>query len=63
TGGAKSVTVDGEAVELTAITLTDDAGGGYTYFKLRDLGKVLGFNTGWTREQGVFVESDKPYTE
>lgn len=63
TGGAKSVTVDGEAVELTAITLTDDAGGGYTYFKLRDLGKVLGFNTGWTREQGVFVESNKPYTE
>ncbi|MCI9588282.1 MAG: leucine-rich repeat protein [Oscillospiraceae bacterium] len=63
TGGARSVTVDGEAVELTAITLTDDAGGGYTYFKLRDLGKVLGFNTGWTREQGVFVESDKPYTE
>jgi hypothetical protein len=63
TGGAKSVTVDGEAVEMTAITLTDDAGGGYTYFKLRDLGKALGFNTGWTREQGVFVESNKPYTE
>ena len=48
---------------MTAITLTDDAGGGYTYFKLRDLGKALGFNTGWTREQGVFVESSKPYTE
>ena len=63
TGGAKSVTVDGKAVEMTAITLTDDAGGGYTYFKLRDLGKALGFNTGWTREQGVFVESSKPYTE
>ena len=63
TGGAKSVNVDGEAVEMTAITLTDDAGGGYTYFKLRDLGKVLGFNTGWTREQGVFVESNKSYTE
>ena len=50
-------------MELTAIPLADDTGGGYTYFKLRDLGKVLGFHTGWTREQGVFVESDKPYAE
>ena len=59
TGGAKSVTVDGEAVELTAITLTDDAGGGYTYFKLRDLGKALGFNTGWTREHEAEVYGEQ----
>jgi hypothetical protein len=55
--------VNGEAVDMTAITLLDDAGGGYNYFKLRDLGKALGFNVGWSKEAGVFIESDKPYAE
>ena len=26
-------------------------------------GKALGFNVGWSKEAGVFIESDKPYTE
>lgn len=55
------VTVDGKAANLEAITLTDAKGGGYTYFKLRDLGKALNFNVGWTAERGIFVETDKPY--
>ena len=63
TGGSQSIQVDGEATEMTAITLLDDAGGGYNYFKLRDLGKALGFNVGWSKEAGVFIESDKPYAE
>lgn len=61
TGGAQAVKIDGQDVSMTAITLTDDNGGGYTYFKLRDLGAALGFNVGWSQEAGVFVESDQPY--
>ena len=63
TRGTQTIQVNGEAVDMTAITLLDDAGGGYNYFKLRDLGKALGFNVGWSKEAGVFIESDKPYAE
>ena len=55
--------VNGAASDLTAIFLTDDDGGGYTYYQLRDLGRKLGFNVDWTGERGVFVETGKPYTE
>ena len=37
--------------------------GSTNYFKIRDLGKLLGFNVGWTAEKGMFIESDKPYTD
>ena len=53
--------VNGEASDLAAITLTDDNGGNYNYYKLRDLGQKLGFNVDWTAERGVFIETDKPY--
>ena len=61
TGGGQSVKINGQAVELTAINLLDDNGGGYNYFKLRDLGAALGFNVSWSAERGIFVETDKPY--
>jgi hypothetical protein len=61
TGRDQSVLVDGDAVSMFAITLLDDQGGGYTYFKLRDLGEALGFNVGWSKDQGVFIETDRPY--
>ena len=61
TGGSQTIKINGEDVAMTAITLTDDNGGGYNYFKLRDLGKALGFNVGYSNENGVFIESDKPY--
>ena len=61
TGGARTVKINGSNVDMTAITLLDNAGGGYNYFKLRDLGKALGFNVGYSNERGVFIESDKPY--
>ncbi len=53
--------VNGAAVDLQAFVLTDDNGGGYTYYKLRDLGQALGFNVGWSGDRGVFIETDKPY--
>ena len=55
--------VNGKASDLRAIVLTDDKGGGYTYYKLRDLGQKLGFNVGWSVEKGVFIETGKPYTD
>lgn len=58
TAGTK---VNGAAADLSAIVLRDDNGGGYTYYKLRDLGKALGFNVGWSAEQGIFLETDQPY--
>ena len=55
--------IDGAAASLQGIVLTDDNGGGYTYFKLRDVGQALGFNVGWSSERGIFVETDKPYSD
>ena len=49
--------IGGEAVDLQAFTLTDDAGNGYTYYKLRDLGQALGFHVGWSAEKGVYIET------
>lgn len=53
--------VNGQTANLAAFMLTDDKGGGYTYYQLRDLGKALGFNVGWAADKGIFVETDKPY--
>lgn len=58
---ATATHVNGAPSELKAILLTSDSGGGFTYYKLRDLGKALGFNVGWSKAQGVFIETDKPY--
>ncbi len=51
----------GESIPFTAILLTDDQGGGYTYYKLRDLGKVLNFNVDWSASRGIYIESNQPY--
>ena len=55
--------INGQTAALEAIVLKDDGGNGYTYYKLRDLGKALGFNVGWSTANGVFVETGKPYTD
>lgn len=55
--------INAAAANLEAIVLKDDQGGAYTYYKLRDLGKALGFNVGWSGERGIFVETDKPYQD
>lgn len=34
---------------------------GQPYYKLRDLGRALEFNVGWSAQRGVFLETDKPY--
>ena len=55
--------VDGENAPLATVLLHDANGGGYTYYQLRDLGKALGFNVGWSAERGIFVESANAYTD
>ncbi len=56
-----STNINGNPTNLDAFKLTDDNGGGYTYYKLRDLGEYLGFNVGWSKDQGVYIETNKPY--
>ncbi len=55
---AAATKVDGQSADLSAFVLTDDAGGGYTYYKLRDLGAALGFHVDWSAERGVFIKTN-----
>lgn len=55
--------VNGVPTAFEAISLTDDRGGGYTYYQLRDLGRILGFNVGYDNARRViYVQSNQPYT-
>lgn len=49
--------INGAAADLSAILLKDDAGNGYTYYKLRDLGNALGFKVDWSKDKGIFIET------
>ena len=53
-----SIYVDGVKIDAQVYKIN-----GSNYFKLRDLGKALNFYVGWSKEQGMFIETDKPYTE
>ena len=55
---AAETRIDGSPVALDAIVLKDDAGGAYTYYKLRDLGAALGFTVGWSAETGIYLQTD-----
>lgn len=55
--GSGAVKVNGQSASLESIILTDDAGGDYTYFKLRDLGTALGFQVDWSADRGVFLNT------
>lgn len=57
----QSVTnIQGDAVDIDAIVLKDGAGSGYTYYKLRDLGELIGFRVDWNQQsQLIEVDSSK----
>ncbi len=57
TPAAAATKVNGQDAQLSAFVLTDDQGGGYTYYKLRDLGAALGFHVDWSVDRGVFIET------
>ena len=54
--------VDGMPLSLTAFQISWE-GGSPTYSQLRDLGRAMSFNGGWTRERGLFIEPDEFYTD
>lgn len=54
--------VNGAEVKLDAIVLRDDQGGGYTYYKLRDLGAALGFGVDWDSKRGVILNTAQATT-
>lgn len=62
TKASAATKIYGQSVPFSAIYLTDDNGGGYTYYKLRDLGQVLDFDVSWSAQRGIYIESDQPYT-
>lgn len=60
--GTASLTINGKSAPLSSILLTDDKGGGYTYFKLRDLGQALNFNVYWDKTRGqVCIQTGVDY--
>ena len=55
--------VNGVEQDIDTITLSDAEGGGYTFYKLRDLGEKLNFNVRWDNDaRCICIESDQPYT-
>lgn len=40
---------------LDSLQIKDDQGNGYTYFKLRDLGNLMGFTVEWDAEKGISI--------
>ena len=58
------VLTDGVTAPLEAFLLIDDNGGGHNYFKLRDIGKVAGFNVEWDSEKScIVVTTTESYKE
>ncbi|MCM1150228.1 MAG: leucine-rich repeat protein [Butyricicoccus sp.] len=53
-----SIYVDGQKIDVTVYKI-----GGCNFFMLRDIGRALGFYVGWTREDGVFIDTSKPYSD
>ncbi len=51
------VLFSGETKALEGIVITDVENGGHTFFKLRDLGAVLGFQVDWSAEKGIYIET------
>ena len=50
--------LNGAPVEIEAYNIN-----GHNYFKLRDIGKAVGFNAYWNAEDGtVQIETNRPYT-
>ena len=54
--GNNDIYINGEKVDFTVYKIN-----GANFFQIRTLGQALGFNVGWTKDTGMFIESDKPY--
>ena len=64
-GGDQSAAASNDAIYVNGEKITAEVYkiNGSNYFKLRDLGKALDFYVGWSAERGMYIETDKPYSE
>jgi len=53
-----AIAINGQKTALTVYKIE-----GNNYFKLRDLGKALNFYVGWSGDRGIYIETDRSYTE
>lgn len=60
--GKNQTVVNGGPRAISSIVLTDDKGGAYTYYQLRDLGRNLGFNVSFINGQ-VVINTNEPYSD
>lgn len=60
--GTNQTTVNGSARNIASIVLTDNAGGDYTYYQLRDMGRNLGFNVSYISGR-VVIDTTQPYSD
>ena len=51
-----AIYVNGQKVEAEVYKI-----GGNNYFKLRDLGKALDFYVGWSKDEGMYIDSGRSY--
>ena len=65
TGGNKTAAASNDAIYVDGQKITAEVYkiDGSNYFKLRDLGKALDFYVGWSAERGMYIETNKPYSE
>ena len=64
-GGSQTAETSNDAIYVNGEKITAEVYkiGGSNYFKLRDLGKALNFYVGWSADRGMYIETDKPYSE
>lgn len=64
-GGAREVQASNDAIYINGVKASVSVYkiDGSNYFKLRDLGKALNFYVGYSGEKGMYIETDKPYSE
>lgn len=60
--GKNQTTVNSTARSIDSIVLTDNAGGDYTYYQLRDMGRNLGFNVSYISGR-VVIDTAQPYSD
>ena len=64
-GGSQTADPSNDAIYVNGEKITAEVYkiNGSNYFKLRDLGKALNFYVGWSADRGMYIETNKPYSE
>ena len=63
--GGRSADPSNDAIYVNGEKITAEVYkiNGSNYFKLRDLGKALNFYVGWSADRGMYIETNKAYSE